>query len=112
MARSNGKKYIGGGSTLEILIAFAILILCMTAVVMVGFGNQSVAVDAETEAEALSKAGDILENSHAQSRADFISVVAASSTTTSTIAYVQSLAVADLTACKKIATSTVSWNSG
>jgi len=63
-----------GFSTLEILIAFAVLILCITAVILVVFGNQSVAVDTQTNIEAISKAQALLEKARADSREDFESV--------------------------------------
>lgn len=42
-----GRKFNRGFATLEILIAFAVLILCIGAVIMVSFGNQSIAVDSQ-----------------------------------------------------------------
>lgn len=42
-----------GMATLEILIAFAVLILCMGAVILVMFGNQSVSVDSQLNNEAI-----------------------------------------------------------
>jgi type II secretory pathway pseudopilin PulG len=65
-----GKK-IRGMATLEILIAFAILSLSMGAVILVAFGNQSVAVDSQLSMEALGKAQKMLEEARATSRQDF-----------------------------------------
>ncbi len=96
-----------GMSTLEILLAFAILILTITAVIGMGFGNQSITVDAETNTEALFKAQELLENARANSRKDFFSVI--TSTSTDSI-YEIGLTIEDLTPCKKQATSTVIWN--
>jgi hypothetical protein len=109
--QSTGNKiiYRAGNSTLEILIAFAVLTLCMTAVIMVIFGNQSVSVDTETNNEGLSKAIKTLEDARANSRRDFLSVVSFATTSTSTIAYNQKLEVLDISECKKQATSTVTW---
>lgn len=70
-AQLTGRKYNKGFVTLEILIAFAVLILCMGAVIMVVFGNQSIAVDLETNNEAISKAQALLEKARADSRFDF-----------------------------------------
>jgi len=68
-----GKKYnnIKGGSTLEILIAFLIISLSIGAVTMLSFSNQSVAVDSETNNEALYKAQQMLEKARSDSRFDF-----------------------------------------
>ncbi|KKR62667.1 MAG: hypothetical protein UU01_C0004G0034 [Parcubacteria group bacterium GW2011_GWA2_40_37] len=60
-----------GFATLEILIAFMILILCISAVIMVSFGNQSVVVDSQISNEAISKAQSLLEKARADSRFDF-----------------------------------------
>ena len=49
-----------GFITLEILIAFAVVILSISAVIMVTFGNQSVAVDSQVNLEAISKAQTFL----------------------------------------------------
>lgn len=96
-------------STLEILIAFAVLTLSMTAIIVVIFGNQSLAIDTQTNIEALGKAQALLEKARADAREDYGSVVSTTSISTSIIPYTQTLAVADLTECKKQATSTVSW---
>ncbi|KKR70309.1 MAG: hypothetical protein UU13_C0008G0005 [Candidatus Nomurabacteria bacterium GW2011_GWB1_40_7] len=60
-----------GFITLEILIAFAVVILSISAVIMVTFGNQSVAVDSQVNLEAISKAQALLEKARADSRLDF-----------------------------------------
>ncbi len=110
-AQSTGSTYSKGSSTLEILIAFAVLILTLTAVIMIGFGNQSVSVDAETNNEALYRAQKILEDARAASRDDFFSVTTASSSETiSGLTYKKLLVVNDITPCKKQATSTVLWS--
>ncbi len=101
-----------GSSTLEILIAFSILALCMTAVVIVGFGNQAVSIDSQTNIEGLSYAQEMLEDARVQADVNFLSVVSKTKTVTFGIPYVQTLAVADITECKKQATSTVTWLSG
>ncbi|TSC69387.1 MAG: hypothetical protein G01um101456_225, partial [Parcubacteria group bacterium Gr01-1014_56] len=100
-----------GVSTLEILIAFAVLMLSLTAVIGVLFGTQSVFVDTETNSEALYKAHAALEEERALSRQDFLAV----STTPSTVelvgslSYTKKMTVVDLTPCKKQATSTITW---
>lgn len=101
-------------STLEILIAFAILTLSMTAIIMVVFGNQSLAVDTQTNVEALGKAQAQLEAARALSRQDFSAVITATSTWTppGNLTYNATTSVADITQCKKQATSTVAWKEG
>jgi len=105
-------KYNSGGSTLEILIAFAVLILILTAVIMIGFGNQSVSVDAETNNEALYRAQKILEDARATSRENFFGVNSTSTTETTPegLMYSKLLNILDITPCKKQATSTITWS--
>src|ERR1035437_5632737 len=100
-----------GFATLEVLVAFSVLILCITAVILLVFGNQSVSVDSQTNNEALYKAQKMLEQARALSRQDFLSVVSTTTTSISIIPYTQTLTVSDLTQCKKQAMSTVTWNS-
>jgi hypothetical protein len=101
------KEFNKGMSTLEILLAFAILILTITAVIGMGFGNQSITVDAETNTEALSKAAGILEDARASTTKDFFSIISKSFSVDSI--YTKNLTVEDLTPCKKQATSTITW---
>lgn len=110
-ARLSG-NYNRGVSTLELLIAFAVLTLSMSAVIMLVFGNQSEAIDTEINTEALGTAQAMLETSRALSRQSFSSVVSTTTTTLSMIPYTKTLVVADLTQCKKQVTSTVSWQTG
>src|SRR3989344_3746845 len=107
-AQSIGKKYVNGFATLEILIAFAVLILSISAVILLVFGNQSIIVDSRTHSEALYKAQKMLEEARAASRQDFFSVN--SITTTSDDIYQKTLNVIDLTQCEKQAISTITWN--
>jgi len=60
-----------GMSTLEILLAFTILILTITAVIGMGFGNQSITVDSQISTEALNKASDLLEQARVDAKLDF-----------------------------------------
>lgn len=101
-----------GGSTLEILLAFAILVLSISAVILVGFGNQSVAVDTETNTEALYLAQGMLENSRVDSRSDFFSVLSTPTigSLIGPLSYEKKLDVIDITQCKKEVKSSVGWN--
>src|SRR3569832_1785768 len=69
-ARSFGNKK-RGVSTLEVLIAFAIMTFTLTAVILVVFGNQFFSFDLQTNIEALSKAEAQLENIRALARNNF-----------------------------------------
>lgn len=100
-----------GMSTLELLIAFAILTLTLTAVVSVVFGNQSVTVDTETDATAIGKATKALEAERALAKSDYQSATTqTTSETDSGVTYTEKLEVSDLSPCLKRATSTVSWS--
>src|SRR5690348_14650043 len=91
-----------GSSTVEILIAFAVLILCMSAVIIVIFGNQSVSVDTQTNHEAIYMSGKILENARAQSRQNFLSLISTTTTEKSgNLTYTEALNISDITQCKK-----------
>jgi type II secretory pathway pseudopilin PulG len=107
------KTRIKGSSTLELLIAFAILTITLTALVSVFFGNQSVTVDTQTSTEALARASRELEKERLLSNSNYLSATSTSTTeTVGGLTYTLSMQVQDLTQCKKIATSTVSWNLG
>ena len=106
----NSSKYKRGGSTLEVLIAFAVLMISITTTIVVAFGNQSNSVDTETNNEALYKAQGLLEEARALSRANFADVETATSTEMSgALLYDKELTVLDISECKKQATSTVMW---
>lgn len=102
-----------GSSTLELMIAFAILTMTLTALVSVFFGNQSVTVDTQTSTEALARASRELEKEHVLAATNYLSASSTSSSETfGGIMYSLSMLVQDLTPCKKVATSTVSWSLG
>ncbi len=111
--KKNNKKYSGGSMTLEILLAFAILIFCLTAVISISFGNQSITVDSETNTEAISIAKKTLEDARSLSRQNYLGVIATTSTETlGGLTYTKVLEVVDVTPCKKQTTSTVTWLTG
>jgi len=112
-ARSTGNKYDKGFSTLEILIAFAVIILCMGAVVIVTFGNQSISVDSQNNSEAIGKAQKVLEDARATSRFDFNLVNPKTETELSgSLSFLKKLEVRQVDLFTKQATSTISWQSG
>lgn len=116
-ARLNSKFQIpnstSGSSTLELLIAFAILTLSLTAGILIIFGNQSVAVDTETNGEALSRAVGLIEKARADSRQSFTSVISQNNTeSVGPISYNKSLNIIDLDSFTKQAIGIVTWIEG
>ncbi len=106
-----GKSGTKGASTLELLIAFAVLISTISASILVSVGNQIVAVDSQTSAEALYEVHAQLEDSRAAARQDFSLVVGTTSTKMfGGLSYEKTLGVTDLSRCKKLATSRITWN--
>lgn len=97
-------------STVEILIAIAILTLTISATIMVVFGNQSLAIDTQTNVEALAKAESQLEVKRAEAKADFYSVEDVGPVTEGR--FRRSLIVHDRAQCLKQATSRVEWTQG
>lgn len=107
------RRIARGNSTLEILIALAILSLAFTAVLLVFAGNQSVAIDTQTSDEALGIAQAQIEAARAASRQDFNQVTSVTANVTKgPLTYTDTFAVANLTPCLARATSTVSWQQG
>ena len=108
-----GNKYRKGFATLEVLIAFSVLILCIGAVIMVVFSSQSVAVDTQLNNEAIYKAKKMLEDLRAISRFDFALVNPSNTTEASgPITFTKKIDVRQVDIFTKQATSTVSWVSG
>ena len=64
-------KSCAGFSTLEMLIAMAILVLALSSVVITGASSQSLIVDSQISSEALGKAQRSLEYMQALARKDF-----------------------------------------
>src|ERR1051326_2061073 len=64
-----------GFSTLEVLLAFAVVIICVSAVIALIFGSQVAAVDSQTNSEAAQKAQEMLENARATAKQNFSLVV-------------------------------------
>src|SRR3989344_5380631 len=111
VSTGNNMKMDKGSSILEVLIAISILTLAISAAVMISFASQSVEVDTETSHEALFMAKEILEDARADSRENFLSVnTSVPEIETSGIPYTKQLQILDDTACRKTATSTVTWN--
>ncbi len=83
-----------GFSTLEIIIAMALMASTLAAVVLVSFGNQALLGAASANAGAVEKAQALLETTRANAREDFRLVN--NSATTSTDIYRTSLSVSDV----------------
>ncbi len=109
-ARSTGKKRDEGIITLEILLAFAIIILNIGAVILVAFGNQALTIDSETNQEAISSAQGLIEKARRDSRYDFNLVNSSSETVSSgSLIFTKQLEVTQIDWFTKKVMSTVSW---
>lgn len=60
-----------GFSTLEMMIAMAVMVMILSAVILVSFSNQGALVGGETNAEAMTKAQALLEQEQQLARKDF-----------------------------------------
>lgn len=110
-AESIGKTSAQTGlSTLELIIAMAILVLNFTAIILVTFGNQSQALDASTSEEALNISRSHLEEGRAQARENFVSVNSFSATTANVIDFRTDFSVSYISPCLKQANVVTSWN--
>lgn len=99
---------------MEILIAFAIMVLSITAVILLVFGSQSISIDTQTNTEALSRAQALIEQARAQALNGFTSVVSGSTTeVVGGLTYKKDLTVSDTADPDvKNVTGTVSWVAG
>ncbi|MEK7536068.1 MAG: hypothetical protein AAB590_03610 [Patescibacteria group bacterium] len=98
-----------GISTLEMLIALALITISISAVILVVFGNQSVSADIVTNNEALIKSQAIIEDARAQSLLDYSSVVTTSPVVDGVYTKQTVIDQASVTQCGKDVYSTVSW---
>ena len=96
-----------GQSALEILIALTVLTLSVSAATLLSFSNQIVFSDTQIATEALYKTQRIIEDMRGMSRVNFNLLTASDSTEG---IYMKEAIIEDLTACKKQATSRVSWS--
>lgn len=98
-----------GFSTLEMMIAMAVMVITFSAVIVVSYGNQGALIAGQTNAEAMNIAQKALEEAQQLARKDFRLVVASSSTydiyTSETFVEPWS---GDTFSSKKV-TATVSW---
>jgi len=101
-------KYIKqnkGAATLELLIAFAILIINITAVMLLISGGQSIYVDSETNSEALSFTQQRIEQARGETETNFNSIVSSPiggiNITSGPITYKATDIVTDFSPCLK-----------
>jgi len=108
--RLSGNSHTQGSATLEILIAFTVLALSLGAVILMSFSNQTIAIDNETNIEAITKSQELIEKARADAREDFNLVNPVTSTETSgSLTYTKNLAVEQVGLFSKKVTSTISW---
>ena len=98
--------YIRGFSTLEVLVAFMVIILSLTSMVSLVFSGQSLVVDSENSSNAVRKAQALLEVAHAQSFLTLNSLPEASNGI-----YQESLNIQELDDYTKQATAKLIWQS-
>ena len=98
-----------GFSTLEILIAFALLTLIMSGIIIVVFGNDSFAIDSRLNNKALYFAERDLNEARAQADVDFLGFLGFEGTEDDG-RYTTEVEVEGITPCKNLLRSTVSWS--
>jgi hypothetical protein len=103
-----GKKhfFLKGQSTLEIIIAMAVIVISISTVILVIFTNQSVSISSDLSNSALYKAKEQIENARAVSRGNFDSINSTSSTDGF---FTKELIVSKIDAYQKKIISRVSW---
>lgn len=101
-----------GFSTLELLIAFAVLTISLTAVIMVAFGNQSIVIDTELAQRALYIAEEKLEEASVDAKEDFDSVTDSATPAAPGELFSTKFDVYSISECAKRLRSEVSWDRG
>lgn len=110
MKNLNKKTNIAGFSTLELLIAMAIMTVSMTAVIMVAFGNQSIAIDTELAQRGLYLAQKRLEETGASLKNGFDSVSSELTASAYNAIYDTQVEITDISECVKRIDSKAFWN--
>ncbi len=107
----SGKKINtqAGGSTVELMVALFVFVVCLAGIIAVVFGNQFLSVDTEMNGTAIAKAQELLDEKRNDARTNFNGVVAGVSTDGQ---FTKTVAVNNLNQCQKEVTSEVSWNDG
>lgn len=110
MYHNFAKKQKKGFSTIEMLIAMAVLVMCFSAIILVLFSNQSMLISGQTSSEAINMAQELLEKAQADARKDFTSVNSyAIDTNIGGLTYHKSVAVEQPDLFIKKVIATVSW---
>ncbi len=102
-----GKRKSRGSATIEVVIAFAVMSLTMTAAIVITFGTQAVALETILNHEALTKTSEELEAAFANGQQTFSKLVSIAPANDGM--YVKSITVDDLTRCLKKVTSLFTW---
>lgn len=95
-----------GQSTLELLIALVVIILTVSAIIVVSFGNQSLSVETKLSNLALLKAREDLEDSRADARENWVGLVSSSQTDGE---FTRDVVVENIGNYEKKVTARVSW---
>ncbi len=96
--------------TMEILIAMAVIVMVISAVILVVFGNQTLAVDTETNHEALYLAQQKIDEARKNSETNFSSVGSESyNFTLDGLTYNGINTVSDISQCLKQITTKLTW---
>lgn len=103
----NFPKNHKGMATIELLIAFAIMLINMTSLIILLNSGQSISLDSETSEEALQFAKKNIENRQAQAYSDFNSIN--NDGPTDNDIYKISSLVTDISPCLKQVLSIVTW---
>src|SRR3989344_1028420 len=96
-----------GIGVLEVIISLMVITSAVTAVILVIFSNQDIKLDDEVNNVALYRASEMIEKARAAGATDFNSVI---TSTSSYDIFTQSLAVSDISPCRKNITSSVDWS--
>lgn len=113
MTYGTNKTYTPNGfSTLEIVLALALVVLTLSSVTVLVYGSQTSGVSAQTATEALGLAQELLEHTQARAKTDFYTIQPTDSDAPiGTVTYHKTLSVQSLADFFiKLITSTVSWS--
>lgn len=99
-----------GFSTIELLIAFAVMTLSMTAVIMVAFGNQATAIDTQLAQRGLYIAQKQLEEAGASLISNFNAIESEDAAISFDSTYDTQIEIIDISPCVKEVESMSLWN--
>lgn len=102
-------RQTAGFSTLEILIAFALLTLLISGIIIVVFGNDSFAIDSRMNNKALYFAEKGLNEARAETDINFLGFIGLPEVLDDE-RYTTKVEIEGITPCKNLLTSTTSWN--